>query len=58
MSMAPQSRAAIVTGGSAGIGFAVAEMLAETGYRLTIVARDEVKLAAAGENLRAGAPTS
>ena len=32
-------RAAIVTGASRGIGFAIAEMLAEEGYGLTITAR-------------------
>lgn len=38
---------AIVTGGSAGIGLAVASMLAAGGYLVTIIGRDETRLSAA-----------
>jgi NAD(P)-dependent dehydrogenase (short-subunit alcohol dehydrogenase family) len=40
-------RAAIVTGGSSGIGFAIARMLLEEGYGLTVAARRPEKLEAA-----------
>ncbi|MGY0499268.1 SDR family NAD(P)-dependent oxidoreductase [Nocardia sp. FBN12] len=40
-------RSAIVTGGSAGIGLAIADMLADEGWDLTLVARDPAKLEAA-----------
>jgi NAD(P)-dependent dehydrogenase (short-subunit alcohol dehydrogenase family) len=46
-------RAAIVTGGSSGIGLAIAKMLGEEGYGLTLAARRPDKLAAAAEGLRA-----
>jgi NAD(P)-dependent dehydrogenase (short-subunit alcohol dehydrogenase family) len=46
-------RAAIVTGGSSGIGFAIARMLGEEGYALTISARREDKLEAAARELAA-----
>ena len=45
-------RAAIVTGGSSGIGLAIAEMLGEEGYGLTLAARRPDKLADAAEVLR------
>jgi NAD(P)-dependent dehydrogenase (short-subunit alcohol dehydrogenase family) len=44
-------RAAIVTGASSGIGLAIATMLAEEGYALTIASRREAKLNAAAELL-------
>ena len=47
-------RAALVTGGSSGIGLAVAGMLASEGYGLTIAGRRPDKLAAAAAELRAG----
>src|SRR5438270_3535290 len=48
-------RAAIVTGGSSGIGYAVAEMLGEEGYGVTVAARRPEKLeAAAAELAKAG----
>jgi NAD(P)-dependent dehydrogenase (short-subunit alcohol dehydrogenase family) len=48
-------RAAIVTGGSSGIGFAIARMLGEEGYGLTLAARRPDKLKeAAGELAAAG----
>ena len=40
-------RAAIVTGGSSGIGFAIARMLLEEGYGITLAARRPEKLEAA-----------
>src|SRR5215213_4499359 len=46
-------RAAIVTGASSGIGLAVARMLGEEGYGLTVAARRPEKLTAAAEELRA-----
>src|ERR1700761_4354216 len=40
-------RAALVTGASSGIGLAIAEMLAEEGYDLTLASRTQAKLEAA-----------
>ncbi len=45
-------RAALVTGGSSGIGFAIARALGEDGYGLTISSRRPSKLEPAGETLR------
>lgn len=45
-------RAALVTGGSSGIGLAIARALGEDGYALTISARRVQKLEAAAEELR------
>jgi NAD(P)-dependent dehydrogenase (short-subunit alcohol dehydrogenase family) len=46
-------RAAIVTGASSGIGLAIARMLGQEGYGLTVAARRPEKLEAAAEELRA-----
>jgi NAD(P)-dependent dehydrogenase (short-subunit alcohol dehydrogenase family) len=46
-------RAAIVTGGSSGIGLAIARMLGEEGHGLTVAARRPDKLEEAAEGLRA-----
>jgi NAD(P)-dependent dehydrogenase (short-subunit alcohol dehydrogenase family) len=46
-------RAAIVTGASSGIGLAIARMLGQEGYGLTVAARRQEKLEAAVEGLRA-----
>jgi NAD(P)-dependent dehydrogenase (short-subunit alcohol dehydrogenase family) len=45
-------RAAIVTGASSGIGLAIAKVLGEEGYALTIAARRPEKLEAAAEQLK------
>jgi NAD(P)-dependent dehydrogenase (short-subunit alcohol dehydrogenase family) len=45
-------RAALVSGGSSGIGLAIARMLGEEGYSLTVSARRPEKLEEAAESLR------
>ena len=45
------SRAALITGGSSGIGFAIARALAQDGYGVTVNGRREDKLKAAIEEL-------
>ena len=45
-------RAALITGGSSGIGLAVARMLGEEGYGVTVSARRPDKLETAAEQLR------
>jgi NAD(P)-dependent dehydrogenase (short-subunit alcohol dehydrogenase family) len=47
------NKAALVTGASSGIGLAIAHMLGEEGYALTMAARRPDKLAGAAEELRA-----
>lgn len=47
-------RAALVTGGSSGIGYAIARALAEDGFSVTISGRREEKLRKAAEQLRSG----
>ncbi|MDN7697725.1 SDR family oxidoreductase [Burkholderia semiarida] len=42
-----QQRTAIVTGGSSGIGFAIASRLVQDGYRVALVGRDAARLEAA-----------
>ncbi len=46
-------RAAIVTGGSSGIGLAIARVLGEEGHGLTVAARRPERLEEAAEGLRA-----
>ena len=46
-------RAAVITGASSGIGLAIARLLGEEGYALTVAARRPEKLEAAAEDLRA-----
>ena len=45
-------RAALVTGGSSGIGLAIARALGEDGYGVTVSSRRPEKLEAAAERLR------
>jgi len=47
-----EARAALITGGSSGIGLAIARALGEDGYRVTISARRPDKLEAAAVELR------
>jgi len=51
--MTMADRAALVTGASSGIGLAIAHMLGEEGYGLTVAARRPEKLEGAAEELRA-----
>ena len=50
--------AALITGGSSGIGLAIARMLRDEGYELTISARNEERLAAAAAELGGNAVTA
>ena len=45
-------RAALITGGSSGIGLAIARALGQDGYGITLSARRPDKLQAAAEELR------
>jgi NAD(P)-dependent dehydrogenase (short-subunit alcohol dehydrogenase family) len=47
------TRSALVTGGSRGIGLAIAQMLAEEGFALTLAARNAERVSAAAEELGA-----
>ncbi|MGH9810755.1 MAG: SDR family NAD(P)-dependent oxidoreductase, partial [Terriglobia bacterium] len=52
-----RNRRAVVTGGAAGIGFAVADRLVKSGASVALWDRDERALASAKEKLDAGAMT-
>jgi NADP-dependent 3-hydroxy acid dehydrogenase YdfG len=52
MNVQPQTRIAWITGGSAGIGYAIAQSLAEAGYLVVLSARNEAGLRAACEALK------
>lgn len=52
MDMGLAGRTALITGGSKGIGFSIAEMLAAEDCHLHLVARSQVQLEAARERLR------
>ncbi|HET9732358.1 MAG TPA: SDR family NAD(P)-dependent oxidoreductase, partial [Acidimicrobiales bacterium] len=45
------SKVAVVTGGSAGVGRATVRLLAEEGYDVAILARGDAGLSAAGEDV-------
>jgi NAD(P)-dependent dehydrogenase (short-subunit alcohol dehydrogenase family) len=49
------ARAALVTGGSSGIGLAIARLLRDEGYELTLVSRQQEKIEAAAAELGAAA---
>ncbi|NNE44537.1 MAG: SDR family oxidoreductase [Gemmatimonadetes bacterium] len=53
MDLGLQGKRALVTGASAGIGYAVARSLAREGARTAIVSRDEGRIGAAAERIRA-----
>ncbi|PIB08429.1 short-chain dehydrogenase, partial [Streptomyces sp. HG99] len=49
-----EGRTAFVTGGSRGLGFAIAQALLERGAKVAIAARDEAAVKAAAGRLTAG----
>lgn len=51
MNRATQKRVAVVTGGSSGIGYSIAERMVDDGYRVAILGRDDNKLLKAKERL-------
>jgi 3-dehydrosphinganine reductase len=51
-----RDRHVLITGGSSGIGLALAHRLAAEGARLSLIGRDPAKLAAASAEIRARAP--
>jgi len=53
-----RNRHVLITGGSSGIGLALALRCAAAGARLSLVARDPAKLAAAAAEIRATAPAA
>lgn len=53
-----ERKTALVTGGSSGLGLAMATILGSQGYDLILIARDPSKLQGAKETLKSAAPTS
>ncbi len=53
-----RDRHVLITGGSSGIGLALAHRLAAAGARLSLIGRDPTKLATASSEIRARAPQS
>lgn len=53
-----RDRHVLITGGSSGIGLAFARLLAAEGARLSLVARDPLKLSAAHASLRSAFPSA
>jgi 3-dehydrosphinganine reductase len=53
-----RDRHVLITGGSSGIGLAIARQAAAAGARVSLLARDSVKLSAAAAAVRAQAPQS
>ena len=49
---------AIVTGGSSGIGLAVASLLAAKGAKVSLIARDDTKLVAGVAQIHDAAPSA
>ena len=56
MNITLNGRAALITGGSKGLGLAIAKMFAESGGHVAIVARGAESLAKAEAEIRAAAP--
>jgi len=54
----PMERAALITGGSSGIGLAIGRALREDGFQLTLASRTREKVESAAEQLRALAVTA
>jgi 3-oxoacyl-[acyl-carrier protein] reductase len=48
----PEAKVAVITGGSRGIGLAIAEAFAEAKYKVTILAREATRLQAAVDKLK------
>ena len=57
MKLGLEGRRAIVTGGSKGLGFAIAQELVAEGADVAICSRDEKEVQAAADRLRSGGPT-